>query len=190
MHSVMAVNDSGILMIVKPQFKKSFLQDILLIVFFAVIFLLILYILNLVYGTETIVASLQSIGILLDETGLIFVTLLSLFLVTFIILMYDAGTLYTFQYTFHPSFFIYQKNIALFLNNRFTIPYGSIAKISYSEGGLLDKVFSTGTIILEVHDPQPKEIMLRSIENPEQIAQEIHSLITSYLSRQKQAHSA
>jgi len=169
---------------IRPNVGKNFGIDVIVVLALVSVSLVFLYFLNSVVGLDAYTQIFEFIGINIEQSALITISIIAIVIVSLVTLLYDYIVLSNIRYEFMDDYLIYRKNISLVFNQEIKIPYSNIIRISYLEEGFFNKIFNTGPILIELSGMKQREIKLEAIDYAQKTAQMIHNMINEYRIKQ------
>ena len=100
--------------------------------------------------------------------------------VTLLLLLVNYLVVGKLRYEFYQSKLVVYENTFLVFVNPKEIPYPNIVKISYNNDGIFNKVFNSGSIVLELSGMKEDKFKLELIDNIEQNVKYLQSLIQQF----------
>lgn len=166
----------------RPDIKKVFFLNLvkvaLIIGILAGSIYFVKYTIKIQDTLDDIKLGFQELGMQLSppsESEVIRWLIISVSVVSLVLLLANYIMLGKVRYVFYRDRLSLYKSFLMVSIKEQTIPYGSIAKVSY-EGSALN----TGTVILEISGMNQKEVRLEYIDNADQAVANIQRIIENY----------
>ncbi|MBI3027050.1 hypothetical protein HYY70_02965 [Candidatus Woesearchaeota archaeon] len=171
--------------VLKPNIKKVFLKNLIGVVSFLLLASVILVIFNSLVGLDIFFVIFEVFGIAISQSALLGYMILIILAISALLLGLSYLANANLRYEFYQDkLILYENNLLVFVNSA-EIPYKNIVKISYDNSGVFNKIFNSGAVILDTSGIKSNTIKLNFIDNAEQTAQYIHSLISEFASIQQ-----
>ncbi len=161
---------------IKPDIKKAFIYNILLVAVVVVLIIGTLIYLNIIVGLDIFIDTFEQIGITISTTSFISWSIFLVLLFTALLLILNYVNLGKLTYTLYPDKILYSKSFFIMQISNKTIPYANIAKITYEDKALLN----TSKITIELTGTKEPKIELDFIDNAEEVVGKIQELIRNY----------
>lgn len=161
---------------IKPNIKKAFLSNILLVFVIVALIIGTLIYLNSVVGLDIFLDSFKEIGVVISPSSLLFwfISLILFFTILSLILNYIA--LGKITYTFYPDKMVYGRSFFIMQLSDKTIPYANIAKVSYESKSFLN----TAKVGLDLTGMKESKIEIDFIDDAQEVVKRIQELIANY----------
>lgn len=160
----------------KPNIKKIFLKNTFNVLGIALLITIIILLLHFTVGLGIFLIPFESIGVTVDTSRLLLSAISSVFVIIIFILVANYLITQKVKYEFHFDKIIFYENHFLYLKKK-QIPYLNIIKVLYNDEGIFNKLFNSGTIVLELTGMKEAKAELEFIDNVEQNVKYIQNLI-------------
>jgi len=159
---------------IKPNTKKVLLFNLSkIVIVLSVVVGTILYF-NYI-GTLTVFAEvLESFGITINTSMLLFWFILAIVIVALVILVFSYLSLRKAQYMFYDNKFVAGDK---------DIPYKNIVKINYDNEGIGNSILGTGTMNIELTGMKEDKIRLEFIDDVEKVTNYFQNLLKNFRAR-------
>lgn len=161
---------------IKPNIKKAFILNIMIIGVAVILIIAMLIFLNSVVGLDVFLDSFKELGINISTAVLLSYSIFSILFITGLLLILNYVTLGKIRYTLYQDKITYSKSLFIMQISDKTIPYANIAKITYKNKPFLN----TAKIILELTGMKESKIELDFIDDAEEVVGKIQELIKDY----------
>ena len=163
---------------IKPNIKKAFVSDIILVLLIVSFIIATLAYLNNIVGLKVFINAFKEFGVVIPLSSIIYWSMLFVLFITSLFLIMDYVSLGKVSYTFYPDKILYAKNLFVMQLSEKAIPYSNIARISYGKNFFLNT-----SIILELTGMKKGKVEFNFIDNREEVVKKIESLIKEYKAR-------
>jgi len=162
---------------VKPNFKKLFMLNTIILVFALIAFIGILFYLRTLIPSGTM-NILKGIGMNIPEINIFPILVGIVVLFGIIITVSNYFSLGSAAYHFYKDKMVCYKNIFIFKGKEIMIPYSNISRVTYQT-----KFPDTSDVILELSGLKDKEFKMEYIDDGQQMAISIQNFINNFKSR-------
>ncbi len=164
---------------IKPNIKKAFISDIIVILVILVLIVGTLIYLNNVVGLGVFLDTFKEFGIEISTGALLGWSIFLLLFITTIILILDYVALGKSSYMLYLGKLVCTKNIFIIQLKEETIPYANIVKISFNKKSIVN----TSELILELTGMKKDKVTIEFLDNAQQVAMQLQQLIRNYKSK-------
>ena len=167
---------------IKPNLKKIFLKNMFNVITAIVVIAISLMIIHLYIGLEVFLVPYEAIGLDINPIKILSNILLAIIaLVAFSIVSNFLLEQHT-RYDFYFNKLAAHKSFLLLFTRSKEIPYNNIVKVSYNQDGVFNKLFKSGSIIIDISGMRHSRLKMDFIDHSEHMAQYIHHLLYHYKS--------
>lgn len=158
-----------------PNIKKELLKNTLIIIAIMILLFSAVYFVKLQTDVNILTEIFSAFDIQPNNYFLI-----PPFLIVIIILLLNYVTLKNEKYILFDDKIEIQKTENLFIISKEVIPFENITRIFFSNEGILNKMLNCGKITIEISGMKKPNIILESIDAPQQIIAVLQQKINNY----------
>ncbi|MBW2974968.1 hypothetical protein KY366_04590 [Candidatus Woesearchaeota archaeon] len=164
---------------IKPNIKKAFILNILVVSGIVVMVIALLIYLNSIVGLDVFMEAFKELGLEVSASLLLAYSIFLILFVTALLLILNYIVLGKSSYTLYRDKMVYTKSLFIIQIRDKAVPYANVTKVSYDKKAFL----GTARIILDLTGMKEKQVELDFIDDVEEVVKEIHNLIREYRSR-------
>jgi len=164
----------------KPNIKKIFLKNVFKVISAVLLIIIFLFSVNYIFGSDVFLVPFESFDIEVNPTKAILYPIFTVLVITIFLLLSNYAVTRNVRYELYNNKLILYKNMILILTKPKEIPFQNIVKISYNTNDIFDKIFNSGTIVLELSGMKESKVELEFIDNVEQTVKYIQSIIQNF----------
>ena len=161
---------------IKPNVKKAFISNVILIAIVVITIIVGIIYLNSIVGLGVFLDTLSEIGINISASSFIGGFISTILFLTVLLLILDYVSLGKLTYTLYPDKIVYSKSLLIFQVSNKEIPYQNITKISYEKKSIM----TTGKIVIELTATKDSRVEIDFIDNPDEVMRQIQDAINRY----------
>jgi hypothetical protein len=172
--------NTSVMKTVRPNIPKVFVKNLLYVSGIVVGVIILLIYLNKMVGLETFMIPFEALGITVDTSNILLITI-SAFLVCVIIYLtmsYLSAT--NLRYEFYSDRLKIYSPTLIFLVTPKEIQYRNVVKISYNYEGVLNKLLKAGDINIDVTGMKEGSVKLEFVDNTEELTAQMLKMIKDY----------
>jgi hypothetical protein len=170
---------------VRPNIQKVFIRNLLYISGAAAGIILILVYLNSMVGLDVFLTVFQAFGITVDPGSILSTSILVFLGIALLYLIINYLNVINLRYEFYDNRIrLYEPQLWLFLTHR-DISYKNIVKISYNYEGLINKLFRSGEIVIDVTGMKEGFVKMEVIDDTQQLVGQLLKIVQEYNSLQQ-----
>jgi len=164
---------------IKPNIKKAFILNILIIGAVVILIIALLIYLNIIVGLDIFLDVFNEFGYNVSSASLLSYSIFFILFLTTLLLISNYVILGKISYTLYPDKIVYNKSLFIMRISDKTIPYANIAKISYEEKPFLN----TAKVVVELTGMKEPKVELDFIDDAAEVVRKIQDLIREYRSK-------
>lgn len=170
---------------IKPALEKIMLLNALKTLFFILVMAVIILLMHAFFGLEALITLFFGEGsVFLASTNLLTV-ILSLIILTFVMVMFFTYlSIANQRYEFSNNGLFFSKK-SVFGKRTDNISYRNISGVTYDESDFFSRMLDVGTVKLDLSSMGERELKIRYLENPSEIAKFISSVLRAYKFKQQ-----
>ena len=161
---------------IKPNIKKAFILNIMIVSFILVLIISLLIYLHSIVGLGVFLTTFREIGIDISPPVLLVYSIFLIIFFTALFLILNYLTLAKISYTLYPDKIVYSRSLLIIRISDKVIPYSNIAKITYDKKPFL----KTSKIVLELTGMKESKVEIDFIDNVEEVVNKIQELIREH----------
>ena len=170
----------GPIIVLKPNIKKVVLKNLRNIIGAVFLIEIVIFILQWQVGLGIFGEVLESFGIKVNAEAILWVMVLSVFVVAIFLSLSVYLAARNFRYEFYNDKLLAFENAMMVMVKSREVSYENIARILYRTSGFLSEDSGSGTITLHLSGTDRSKIELAFIDNVKQTAENIQSIITRF----------
>jgi hypothetical protein len=164
----------------KPNLKKIFLKNMFNVLIAIVLIAFSLAFIHFFVGLDVFLVPYEALGLSISPIKILSNLLLAVIaLVAFSIVSNFLLEQHT-RYDFYFNKLVSHKSRLLILTKLKEIPYHNIVKVSYNQDGIFNKLFRSGTVIVEISGMKFPQLKMEFMDHSEHVARYIHHLLYHY----------
>ena len=174
-----------ILKTVRPNIHKVFVKNLLYVSGIAAGIILLLVYLNSTVGLDVFMTVFDAFGINVDPGALLSLTIMIFIGIVIVFLAGSYLSITNLRYEFYDNHLrMFEPTLLLFLTHK-DISYKNIVKISYNYDGIINKVFKSGEIVIDVTGMKEGFVKMEVIDDTEPLVQQLLKIVQEYNSLQQ-----
>lgn len=174
--------DKGKFQTLHPKIEKIILKNTFTIIGVVLLIIIILLILHPIVRLDVFLLPLESFGITVDPQDILLYGLLGVLAIIVFLLGGNYLVLRNVKYELYQDKLILYKNSFLFFIKSTEIPYSNIVKVLYNNDGIFNKIFNSGTVVLDLSGMKEDKIEMQFIDNVEENVKYIQEVIHKFQS--------
>jgi hypothetical protein len=165
---------------VKPDVKKVFIKNILIVFSVTLGIIALLFYLNSLVGLDVFLIPFEALGMEVGTEGLLLNTILIFLGAAVIFIIFNYLAVINIRYEFYNDHMkIYEPVLWVFITNS-EVPYKNIVKISYNYTGLTNKLLNSGEIVIELTGMEDGSVTMQVIDDTEQVVDHLLKIVKDY----------
>lgn len=164
-----------------PKIEKIILKNILIVVGAVLVIFIILLVVNSIVGLDVFLIPFEELGITINPSKIFLNLILTIIIITIFLLggnyLITRNTRYEF---YQDKLIMYKSKIFSFKPKE--IPYQNIVKVLGNTDSIFNKLFNSGTIVLELSGKEEDKVELEFIDNVGDNVRYIQNLIQEWKS--------
>lgn len=164
----------------KPNKKKIFLSNFMKVIFVAVSIVVIFLALGKFIGFDVLLMPLKVFNVNVESKMIIINFISAVFGVALLSSLLSLFSISGINYNIYRNRINVCKTILLFLISSKDISYDHIFRVNFTTNSLFNKIFSTGTVTLELTGLKEKSINLEFIDNPSNVVNYLQNILIDY----------
>jgi uncharacterized membrane protein YdbT with pleckstrin-like domain len=166
--------------IIRPNIKKIYLRNLFSIIGAVLLIIILLWITNILVGLDVFLVPFETFGDAPTQFEILFYPTLVIVGIILYLLIGNYLVNINVRYEFHEDKIIAYENVLLVFINSKEIPYQNIVRVSYNNNSIFNKIFNSGTIVLELSGMKEDKIKIEFIDNAKEIIQDIQNRICKF----------
>ena len=165
---------------IKPNVKKIFILNIIKILLLLMVVVVVAVVIDIVTFFDALTEVLKIFNLDIDTKLIEFslIILAVIFSLTTLIINYLIVSSLKYEIQFDKI--IYVNNAMFIFKNTMEINFRNVVKIYFSSKGLINQMFDTGSIIIDLTGLDKKNITLEFIDNIEQVTSYLQDVVNRY----------
>lgn len=169
----------------KPNIKKIFSKNIFSVVGAVLLIIIVLSVVNWFFGLDIFLAPFETWDVSINPSKILLYAILTIVAVTIFLLIGNYLVTRNVRYEFYQDKLILYKNLFLIFIKSKEIPYQNITKISYNNDSIFNKIFNSGTIVLDLSGMKESKVELEFIDNVTENVKYIQGIVQEFKSIQQ-----
>lgn len=161
---------------IKPNIKKAFIRNILIVGGIVFLVIIVLLCLNSVVGLSIFLDVIGVLGIVISPLAVLAYFIFFVLFFTALSLILNYVTLGKIGYTLYQDKMVYSESFFIVHISDKVIPYANITKISYEKKPFLN----TAKIILDLTGMKQDKVTLNFIDEAEEVVSKLQELVREY----------
>ena len=178
-------NQSNRFQVLKPNIKKLFLKNLSNLIAIVLLIIILLLVINRQVGLGALLIPLETIGISINSSSIISFFILIILGIFVFLLGGNYLVAINSKYEFYSNKLVAHQTAFLIFVKSKDVPYQNIVKVSYNRDGFFDRIFNSGTVVLELTGIKEDRIRMEFLDNAEQTAGYIDSIRRRFASIQQ-----
>jgi len=168
---------------IKPNAKKIFILNILKILIFSVIAIAIIIVIDVFTILDSLVEIFKIFNYGVEVNQIVFFLIILVVTISLGALIRNYIIVSNLSYEIYYDKIIYVNNAMFIFKNTVEINFRNVVRIYFSTKGLINQMFGTGSIIIDLTGLDKKSITLDFIGNIEQVTSYLQNVINKYRAR-------
>ena len=174
-------NDQG--QILRQNYTKAFFSKFLLIISFACLIVLLLFVLDYMIGIDVLMTPLEVFNIKVDTTKIMFHFVFAVVGIALLFGITNIISVRSLKYIFYDDQIVIKSSN--FLTSKKEIPFQNITNVDSNKDGLFNTIFNSGTVVLYLNNIDQKQVKLSFIDDPLEVGNYVQSMIRKNMSMQQ-----
>ena len=173
-------NNPDNILTVRPNIRKVFTKNIILVIIGVIVFIALLIFLNIEVGLDVFLIPFETFGIKINPVSLLLYAIVGLIAFTALMLMFNYIALQGLRYEIYKTkIMVYEPSAFIFIVSK-EIPISSIIKISYDYEGFFNKLLVSGEVIIDLSGMRDSNIRFKFIDDIEKTVRYLQGLVNEH----------
>jgi hypothetical protein len=177
--------NSAVLKTVRPNNHKVFVRNIISVSGIAAIIILVLIYLDKMVGLDVFMMPLEMLGITINQSSILTISIFVFLGASIIFLVLNYLNINNLRYEFYDDrIVLYESSALVFLTHK-EISYKNIVKISFNYNGFMNKILSSGEIVIDVTGMKEGSMKMEMMDQTEELVAQLLKIIKEHNSLQQ-----
>jgi hypothetical protein len=164
----------------KPNTKKVFLSNFLKVISTSLLIAGVFCVTVYIIGIETLLMPFDVFGIEVETSKIALIFLVSIFAVAFFASLLNYFSVKGIKYVIFSDKILVYRVLFFWMISSKEVSYENVIRVSYTNNGFFNKIFNSGSVVLDLSGLKEREIKLEFIDEPLEISRYIQTVVNKY----------